>query len=168
MKILIRDYRDSDAEACRSLWGELAQHHAEIYEDPSIAGDDPGRGFEPYMDNTQLKGIWVAEVENQVVGCAGLIIYGENAEIEPVIVSSTYRGKDIGTALVSQIVKVAKNSKVRFLCVRPVARNTEAIHLFTRLGFNLVGHVELFQDLSQSSERQWKSGIVLHGSKLRY
>jgi len=168
MKIAIRDYQDSDADACRSLWGELSQHHTKIYEDPSIAGDDPGRGFEPYMNNIRRQGTWLAEVEGQVVACAGLIIYGEEAEIEPVIVSSTYRGKGIGTALVRHVVEEAKKFGVRFLSIRPVARNEEAFRLFTRLGFNLVGHIELFQDLSQSSDRKWKRGVVIHGNELRY
>jgi len=50
MKIKVRDYQASDFEVCRSLWRELTQRHREN-EDPTISGDDPGRGFEVYMDN---------------------------------------------------------------------------------------------------------------------
>ena len=168
MKITIRDYEPFDSSACRPLWGELAQHHARIYEDPSIAGNDPGRGFEPYMDNAQRQCAWVAEVEGQVVACVGLIVYGEEAEIAPVIVCSTYRGKGIGAALVRHAVEEAKRLGVRFLSIRPVARNEGVFRLFVRLGFALVGHIDLFQDLSQSSDRKWKPGIVVHGNELRY
>ena len=168
MKITIRDYQDSNRDTCRSLWGELAQHHAKIYEDPSIAGDNPGRGFEAYMNNPQRKATWVAEVEGQVVACAGLIVDGEEAEIEPVIVSANYRGKGIGTKLVRHAVKEARKFGVRFLSIRPVVRNEEALHLFVKEGFNLAGHIELFQDLSQSSDRKWKPEIVVHGDQLNY
>jgi N-acetylglutamate synthase-like GNAT family acetyltransferase len=168
MKITIRDYQDPDFNVCRSLWEELAQHHAKIYEDPSIAGDDPGRGFEPFMNNAQRRGTWVAEVEDQVVACAGLIIYGEEAEIEPVIVSANYRGKGVGTKLIRHAVEEAKKFGVRFLSIRPVVRNEGAFHLFVREGFNLVGHIDLFQDLSQSFARKWKPGVMIHGSQLRY
>jgi len=120
MKITIRDYQDSDYDICRSLWGELAQHHAKIYEDRSIAGDDPGRGFEPYMNNPQRYSTWVAEVDDKVVACAGLIVYGEEAEVEPVIVSSSYRNKGIGTELTRHAVEEAMRFGVRFLSVRPV------------------------------------------------
>ncbi|MBI4300887.1 MAG: hypothetical protein HY677_07095, partial [Chloroflexi bacterium] len=41
METTIREYRTADFEACRSLWGELTRHHREIYEDPTIGGDDP-------------------------------------------------------------------------------------------------------------------------------
>lgn len=168
MKITIRDYQDSDRDICRSLWGELARHHAEIYGDPSIAGNDPGRGFERYMTNAHRRGTWVAEVEGQAVACAGLILREEEGEIEPVIVSAQYRGKGIGTALVQHVAEQAKRLGVRFLSIRPVARNEEAIRLFVRLGFNLVGYIDLFQDLHQSSDRQWKPGIMIHGNGLRF
>lgn len=170
MKITIRDYQNTDFSVCRSLWEELAQHHRKIYEDPTIGGDDPGQGFELFMSNAQRPATWVAEVEGQVVACAGLLLYGngEEAEIEPVIVSANYRGKGIGTKLIRHAVEEAKKFGVRFLSIRPVVRNEEAFHLFVREGFNLVGHIDLFQDLSQSFDRKWKPGVMIHGTQLRY
>lgn len=168
MNIVVRDYRDPDSDACRSLWGELAQHYAKIYEDPSIAGDDPGRGFEPYMSNAERKGNWVAEVDGQVVACAGLIVYGEEAEVEPVIVSSAYRGRGIGTVLVRHAASEAKRLQVRFLTIRPGARNEGAFRLFAKLGFDILGHIELLQDLTQTSDRTWRPGVTVHGIELRY
>jgi hypothetical protein len=46
MDINIREYRDTDYESCRGLWVELTGRHREIYGDPAIGGDDPGRGFD--------------------------------------------------------------------------------------------------------------------------
>ena len=46
MNIQLREYQQTDYDDCRSLWGELTQHHANLYEAPAIAGNDPGRGFE--------------------------------------------------------------------------------------------------------------------------
>ena len=168
MKIKVRDYQASDFEVCRSLWSELTQRHREIYEDPTIGGDNPGRGFEVYMDNAERRSTWVAEVEGQVVAISGLLIRGEEGEVEPVIVSSPFRRKGIGTLLVQHCVQEAKKARVRFLSVRPVARNEEAISFFVKLGFNLVGYIDLFQDLSPSSDRKWKLGIAVHGKELQY
>ena len=42
----IRPYGPSDLEACRDLYTQLVEHHREIYDDPSIGGDDPGAGFD--------------------------------------------------------------------------------------------------------------------------
>ena len=168
MNITIRDYQASDFDVCRSLWGELTQHHADIYEDSTIAGDDPGRGFGEYTNNPVRRGTWVAELDDQVVAFAGLIINWGEGEIEPVIVSSSYRNRGIGTMLIRHVVQEAKKMGIRFLSVRPVARNEKALSLFVRLGFYLVEHVDLFQDLSPSSDRKWKPGIAIHGNELRY
>lgn len=168
MSIAIRDYQPSDSEAGRSLLGELAQHHADIYEDPAIASGDSGQGFEEYVNNTAHRGAWVAELDDRVVAFAGLIVHGEEGEVEPVVVSSSYRSMGIGTILIRHVVQEAKKKGIRFLSIRPVARNEKALSLFVRLGFNLVGHVDLFQDLSLSSGRKWRPGIVIHGNELHY
>lgn len=171
MKILVRDYGDADYDACRALWGELAQHHAEIYEDPSIAGDDPGRGFDKYMSRADRCGTWVAESDGKIVGFAGLLdTVGEEgvAEIEPVVTASTSRSQGIGTRLIQHVINEAKIRGSRFLTIRPELRNEKAFALYVRLGFNKAGSIELFQELSLKSDRKWKPGIVVHGEKLSY
>ena len=171
MQIQIREYQNSDYDVCRALYGELAQHHAEIYEDPSIAGDDPGRGFDKYLVRGDRCGSWVAESNGRVVGFVGLIdTVGEEgvAEIEPLVVSADFRGERIGSRLIQYVVEEAKKKKFRFVTIHPELRNERAFALYVRLGFNLVGHVELFQDLSPDSERTWKPGIEILGKKLKY
>jgi len=168
MGVTIRDYQEADFEACRSLWAELTQHHADIYEDHTIAGDDPGWGFGAYINNPSRRGTWVAELDNQVVAFTGLIINWEEGEIEPVVVSSPYRNKGIGTMLIRHVIQESKKMGIRFLSIQPVARNEKALSLFVRLGFNMLGHVDLFQDLSLSPDRKWKSGITIHDNELHY
>jgi hypothetical protein len=41
----IREYRPEDLHACRDLYAQLVEHHREIYDDPTIGGEDPGAGF---------------------------------------------------------------------------------------------------------------------------
>jgi GNAT superfamily N-acetyltransferase len=171
MKIQIREYRDSDYAVCRSLWGEMAQHHADIYQAPSIAGNDPGRGFDEYMGRVDRCCTYVAERGVKVVGLAGLLTtheMSEGGEIEPVVVTAALRSRGIGTKLVEHVVDEARKRGVRFLRVRPVARNIRAISLYVRLGFDIIGHIDLFQDLLPESDRKWKSGLVIHGEKLKY
>ncbi|HEY31575.1 MAG TPA: GNAT family N-acetyltransferase [Dehalococcoidia bacterium] len=169
MNITIRDYETRDYDACRSLWVELTQHHRDIYEDPSIGGDDPGHGFDEYLENPRRQSTWVAESEGQVVALAGLLLHSkEEGEVEPVVVSQPYRDRGIGTRLVEHVVKEAKEKGVRFLSIRPVARNERAISLYARLGFSTVGAVELLQDLSSSYDRKWKPRIKILDNELRY
>jgi GNAT superfamily N-acetyltransferase len=171
MDIKIREYQQIDYNACRSLQAELAQYHADIYEDQSISGDDPGRGFDEYLTRTDRCGTWVAELCGEIVGFAGLIdTVGEEgtAEIEPVVISAKARGVGIGTKLIAYVINEAKKREFRFLTIRPVLRNEKAFALYVELGFDHVGSIELFQELRPESQRKWKPGIVIHGKELQY
>ena len=98
MKPFIREYRPSDFDACRALWNELTEHHRDIYDDRSIGGADPGQGFETYLGHPKRRASWVAELDGQVIALAGLLVQGEEGELEPVVVSLTHRSKGIGAA----------------------------------------------------------------------
>jgi len=167
-EILVRPYRPTDFEACRALWAELTQRHRDVYDDPTIGGDAPGRGFDQYLARPDLVGTWVAEVEGRVAGLAGLLGEGEEAEVEPVVVAAQRRSQGIGRLLVERVVEEARVRGVRFLGVRPVARNVEAVSFFVENGFTLLGYVDLFQDLAPGWEREWKDGVTIHGHVLRY
>jgi len=168
MDMRIRIYSKNDFGACRSLWVELTQHHRDIYGDPTIGGDDPGAGLEEYLANPARRDTWVAELDGDVVGMTGLIVHGDEADIEPVVVAAKHRSQGIGTSLVQYAVKEAEEAGVRFLSVQPVARNADALSFFVRCGFGIVGHIDLFQDLKPSLGREWKPGFVVHGKMLRH
>ncbi len=168
MDTIIRDYSDSDFSECRDLWVELTQHHREIYEDPTIGGGDPGSGFDDYIKHNNLRGLWVADAEGDIVGMTGLLSEGDEVEIEPVVVSISHRSKGIGQMLIERALIEAKALGATFFNVRPVARNISAIEFFMKSGFNVMGRVELFQELKPESKRKWRKGINLHGHSLRY
>jgi GNAT superfamily N-acetyltransferase len=176
MNITIRDYDTQDYDVCRSLWVELTQHHRDIYEDPTIGGNDPGRGFDRYLENPQRRGTWVAEHDGQVVALAGLLTHphteegraGIQGEVEPAVVSLPYCDKGIGTRLVEYVVEQARETGVHFLSIQPAARNERAISLYVRLGFNVLGEITLLQDLSSSYDKKWRPGIKVLNNELRY
>jgi GNAT superfamily N-acetyltransferase len=167
MNLTIREYRRSDLDACRHLWCELTQRHRDIYGDPKIGGDDPGRLFDEYLANPALAGPWIVEWDSAVVALGGLLVEGTEAEVEPVVVLTRCRGRGIGTRLLEFLIEEARRRGVRSLSVRPVARNREAMACFRRAGFELLGHVEMFQDLAGTG-RKWKRGITLHGEEYGY
>lgn len=168
MEVVVRKYEESDLAACRALWAELTQRHRDIYGDPRIGGENPGAHFDSYLEDAKLRGPWVAVVGDEVVGLGGLLVDGEEGEVEPVVVSSRRRSQGIGGVLLRHIVQEARDAGVRFLSVRPVARNVEALSFFVEAGFDTVGHIDLFQDLSASGDREWKRGIEIHGNDLKY
>ena len=168
MDILIRKYQKQDFESCRELWIELTQRHRDIYFDQSIGGDDPGAAFEEYLKKTNLAGIWVAEQESHVVGMAGLLMDGNEAEIEPIVVCSNHRSHGVGSLLLERLKTEAKLCGANYLSIKPVARNVEAIHCFHRAGFSLLGHLDMFMELSEENDQQWKDGVVIHGNTFQY
>ena len=163
----IRPYRPSDLDRCRALWTELTQHHRDIYDDPTIGGDAPGLYFDEHLARVGPERIWVAE-RDEVVGLVGLIVNGKEAEVEPVVVATAHRGRGIGQALLKRVVKEARELGVRYLSVKPVARNAEAIAFFFDAGLSILGHVEMFTDLRSPAPRAWKSGVELFGRTFEY
>ena len=160
--LVVRRFEARDAAACRALWAELTNRHRELYDDLSIGGDDPGSGFDEYLDEFGKEGLWVAEEAGSVVGFAGLIVRGRKAEVEPVVVSAPRRGKGVGRALVEAIVEQARATDIHQLVVRPVARNADALAFFNELGFNALGHVELLLDFRRTPG-YWRPGERLAG-----
>ena len=167
MNITIREYQDRDLEDCKLLWRELTQRHRDIYSDQSIGGDDPGVYFERYLKKTNLAGLWVAEA-GSVIGMAGLLIDEYEAEIEPIVIRSEFRSRGVGTLLIEKLKIEAKERGVEFLSIRPVARNVEAIQCFHRAGFSLLGHIDMFLDLTEENSQEWKDGVTIHGHAFRY
>ena len=166
--IIIRQYQQSDLNDCRRLWAELTEKHRAIYDDPTIGGDNPGIFFDQHLKRVGPDKLWVAEYQRKVVALTGLIYDGEEAEIEPLIVTADFRNKGIGRALLNHAVEQAKKLEVRYLSIKPVARNEEAIAFFYKSDFHLLGHIEMFMDLKSSKPDAWKSGIKLFGHKFKY
>ncbi len=168
MSILIRSYRPADLAACRELWRELTQRHRDIYNDSTIGGADPGLYFDQYLTRPNLGGVWVAEQDAAVVGLCGLLLDGTEGEIEPIVVSAARRSRGIGRRLLRHLIAEAKRRGLKFLNIRPVARNAEAITLFHRAGFRTLGHIQMFTDLRPAKKGKWRTGVDLHGNPFRY
>ncbi len=166
--VTIRPYTPSDLEACRALWTELTQHHRNVYSDPSIGGEAPGLYFDRHLARIGPDHIWVAECAGNVVGFVGLILDDQEAEVEPIVVTSEHRGRGIGRSLLNRAILEAERLGVRFLNVRPVARNVDAISFFYRSGFRLLGHVELCIELRPSAAGAWKPGLEFLGCSFDY
>ena len=164
----VRPYESADLESCRTLWAEMVQRHRDVYEDPSIGGDDPGREFDRHLERVGPERVWVAVAEKDILGFVSLVVEGEQAEVEPIVVSADQRSRGIGKRLLIRAIDEAKRLGVSCLSVKPVARNTEAISFFYEAGFRILGHIQLFMWLGPSSPGQWKPGPELFGKPFDY
>jgi len=165
LPFVIRKYQNNDREHCRALWRELTEWHREIYQDPTIGGEHPEDYFDKHLVTVGPEQLWVAIHNSTVVGLVGLMLNGEEAEIEPLIVSKAYRRKGIGTKMIETVVSEAHKKEVKFLNIKPVARNISTIKFLHKLGFQNLGHIDIFMDLSN---RSWKTGLEIFGCEFNY
>lgn len=168
MDVSVREYAPGDYRACRGLWVELTEHHRRLYEDPSIGGDDPGSGFDEYLEMPQRVGSWVAVIDGEVIGLTGLLDHGASGEVEPVVVAHAQRRRGAGHTLIERVAAEASRRGHEYLAIRPVARNVTAIQSFHDAGFQTLGaHIDLTMDLRNRRHR-WLTGARLHGLDFRY
>jgi GNAT superfamily N-acetyltransferase len=163
----VRGYEPRDLDACRELWVQLTQWHRDIFDAPEIGGSDPGSAFDTHLAKVGAENIWVAEVDGDVVGLAGLISEPD-FELEPIVVFERHRKRGLGRLLASAVADAARARGARSIQVRPVGRNVEAIRFFHELGFDILAHVQLEIDLVERERDPWVPGERLAGRDFRY
>jgi N-acetylglutamate synthase-like GNAT family acetyltransferase len=163
----VRGYEARDLDACRGLWEELTQWHRDIFDAPEIGGSHPGRAFDEHLAEIGAENIWVAEVDGNVVGLAGLIS-DPDFELEPIVVGEDHRKHGVGRLLASTVLGAARERGARSVQVRPVGRNVEAIRFFHQLGFDILAHVQLQLDLAERDRDPWVPGERLADRDFRF
>jgi len=147
--VSIRAYRPSDHSACRRLWAELTEHRNRLYGTPWPEGRDLGAGFEEYLTQLNLSGMWVADHEEEGVGgFVGLMLDGREGEVEPVVVTEALRGQGIGRALLATVAAEARRRGLAKLTVSPSVRDLSALRTLHAAGFATVDTVTLAYEVS--------------------
>jgi len=165
VEVLIRKYSEEDRASCRGLWEELTVRHREIYDDPTIGGDDPGLYFDKHLAQAGPEHIFVATEEGAIVGLSGYLVNGNEACVEPLVVRKSRRGRGIGTMLLEAVGNDLDKTAIKYLTVKPAARNVEALEFFRKRGFDKLGMIELFQDFSGT---KWRKDAKLLGMEFEY
>ena len=164
VSVIIREYDPEDLDGCRRLYAQLVEHHREIYDDPSIGGDNPGAGFDDYLATPERVMTWVAVEGDRLVGMTGLFWEHEESTIEPVIVDRDFRTRGIGRQLVETAIEESRRRGASDVNLKPVARNASAIRAFHELGFRTLGHIQMFMSLDRD-DSYWRPGIEIHGRR---
>ena len=167
MTVSIRAYRPTDHNVCRALWAELTELQRELYDDPERGDSDPGVGFEDYLTQLNLSGMWVAEdSDDGVIGFVGLTLNGRAGEVYPVVVTQRHRSKGVGTMLLAHVADQARNRALRQLVVVPESRNVAAITCLHAAGYDRLAAVRLSLDLT--GRRSGGDEMDVHGLPFRY
>lgn len=84
--------------------------------------------------------VWlVAEVDGEVVGYAGLMIVGNDADLMDLAVASGHRGAGLSRALLWAVAREAAGRGVERLTLEVRPSNIEALGLYASCGFDTVG-----------------------------
>jgi GNAT superfamily N-acetyltransferase len=151
--VTIRGYRPSDHNACRRLWAELTEHRSRLFGLPVDAETDAGAGFEEYLTQLNLSGMWVADHrESGPCGFVGLMVQGRTGEVDPVVVTAPMRGQGVGRALLAKVADESRRRGLRRLTVSPPMRDVSALRALHTAGFATVASVTLSYDVSGASE----------------
>ena len=102
----------------------------------------------PAEDLDQLNEVYVARVNEKVVGYFALEIYDQDALLRSVVVTRDNRGKGHGNSLVPFMLKVAQNNGVKTLYLL----TTTASDFFKKAGFEVIERQETPIKITETRE----------------
>lgn len=126
-----------DIPALSELLSELFAQEAEFEPSPAIQG----RGLEQIIKNPKVGLIYVAKVENRIVGMVNLLLTvstalgSKVALLEDMIVTQEYRCKGIGTGLIKAAIDEAKSMGCKRITLLTDKNNKFAQRFYQRSGF---------------------------------
>jgi amino-acid N-acetyltransferase len=90
----------------------------------------------------------IAENETQVVGVAGLELYGSSALLRSVAVEESWRGTGVGRTLIDRALAVTRERGIKDVFLL----TTTAEHYFPRFGFTCVSRDSVAEAVQASAE----------------
>lgn len=81
----------------------------------------------------------VAKKNENIVGFAGIIILPDDVEITNIVTKKTERKKGIGKMLLDKLIEISKTTKKETISLEVNEKNTIAIKLYEKFGFEKVG-----------------------------
>lgn len=89
----------------------------------------------------------IFEEKGEVLGYAGLQVVLGEGYITNIAVTETARGRGIGKSLVTELINFDKSNSLEFISLEVRESNTNAISLYTKCGFEVVGKRKNFYTL---------------------
>lgn len=81
----------------------------------------------------------VAEEEGQILGCVGMVVLGEEADVDKVMVAATHQGRHICQELFAALFEAGEQLGVQAYTLEVRKSNEKAIHIYEKLGFTAEG-----------------------------
>jgi ribosomal protein S18 acetylase RimI-like enzyme len=140
----IREATISDLEAILHLNKKLFDYETSFNTEYNLdwTFSDVGRNYFKKMIEDENEIALVAELEDKIVGYLVVSIYHHSfrkenpiAELDNMYIEEKFRGKGIGTQLVAEAKRKAKEKGARTLKVEAAAQNEKALSFYRACGF---------------------------------
>lgn len=152
-EVVIREYRKEDLPAVKWL---MLQYLPRFYDDIDESFSESlteahEKGYDPFGYFTKAKRVWIAEIEDEVVGMMSVSIKrGNSVKISPILIDEAYRGRGIVRRLIEKLVQFVRDNNLRKIYCTVAIQNTGTLAFFDRLGFVREGYLE----------QQYKGGMT--------
>jgi putative acetyltransferase len=113
----------------RGLIRELDQELAQEYTSEQRHGLTLEAIFQPHVRFFQ------ARLNEEPVGCGGVALFADFAEVKRMFVRSTVRGRGVAKELLTRIETEARNAGLAVLRLETGSRQAAALRLYERAGF---------------------------------
>jgi len=109
-----------------------AERYREVGYDPAAWPSTTAQDFTDYRDRGLL---WVAVLGGHAVGFALADLYGNHTHLEEIDVAPDMQGRDVGAALVRNIIAEAMQRESSAITLRTFATTPWSIRLYEKMGF---------------------------------
>lgn len=127
---LLIEHTTTPTDDVRSLIAELEDSLAVEYPPEQRHGLALDAIFQPHIQ------FFVARDAGAAVGCAGVALFADLAEVKRMYVRPAARGRGIADALLARIEIVTRDAGLRRLCLETGDRQIAAIRMYARAGFS--------------------------------
>jgi putative acetyltransferase len=127
---LLIERTTSPSDDVRSLIGELEDSLAAQYPPEQRHGLSLDAIFQPHIQ------FFIARLDGAAVGCAGVALFADLAELKRMYVRPAARGRGVADALLARIETATRDAGLARLCLETGDRQLAAIRVYSRAGFS--------------------------------
>lgn len=142
---LIIDRATAPTDDVRSLIAELEDSLAAEYPPEQRHGLALDAIFQPHIE------FFVARIDRVAVGCAGVALFAELAEVKRMYVRPPARGRGVADALLARIEIATRDAGLTRLCLETGDRQIAAMRVYSRAGFTRCGPFGGYAAMSPTS-----------------
>jgi GNAT superfamily N-acetyltransferase len=117
----------------------LHQEASQQYNEPQLVEAGMLHLDDPHYDAL------LAISDGQAAAYAGVLAVGEIGRIDEVYVANAFRGKRIGTTMMSRALEICARSLFKHVLLAVLPDNTQAVPLYEQFGFKLIGNFVAYQ-----------------------